>query len=245
MRRLSSESKNQGDWDLEDMLQLSSQGDWDFEDLQRLSSASEDEREWEFEDRLSELPDDLLLRIMSRLPLLSCLPLKQERGSSVLARRWQHLSQFLSGMLNFDATNLIDQLDSEDEDSIYYEKLRKEKLTDSEATPKHKHEASPFLHKFSVKLPTIREGQESREMQNVKEYPNQNLKEVEVIGYSGATSHAELVTYLLKSAFNLEKIVFGWEFDGVPSDKKPRFRNAAKQLMRTTPHILGLEFVIL
>ncbi|KAK8511269.1 hypothetical protein V6N12_033546 [Hibiscus sabdariffa] len=53
----------------------------------------------EHDDRLSELSEDLLVRI------LCLLPLKEALRTCVLSRRWRYLCQFFSGSLNFDASS--------------------------------------------------------------------------------------------------------------------------------------------
>ncbi|KAK8982386.1 hypothetical protein V6N11_037556 [Hibiscus sabdariffa] len=52
-------------------------------------------------DRLSGLPQDLLVRI------LSSLSLKEAVRTCVLSRRWRDLCQFFSGSLNFDASKTL------------------------------------------------------------------------------------------------------------------------------------------
>ncbi|OMP09404.1 hypothetical protein COLO4_05517 [Corchorus olitorius] len=100
-------------------------------------------------------------------------------------------------------------------------------------------------------LPGPREGEETREMQIVKEFPNQSLKEVHVVNFQEATSHRELVLYLLKSAVNLDKIIFDPRYlllpnphDIVDHDCKKRSRMSAYRF-QTWNQRQGLEFLIL
>ncbi|KAL4282722.1 hypothetical protein GQ457_16G030610 [Hibiscus cannabinus] len=55
----------------------------------------------EHDDRLSELSEDLLVRI------LCLLPLKEALRTCLLSRRWRYLCQFFSGSLNFDASATV------------------------------------------------------------------------------------------------------------------------------------------
>ena len=41
----------------------------------------------------------------------------------------------------------------------------------------------------------------------MKKYPNEHLKEVEIVGFAGRAIDIQLVVYLLESAINLEKII--------------------------------------
>ena len=47
-------------------------------------------------DQFSELPDDILV------PILSVLTLKEEGRTSVLSKRWRYLWTFTTGSLDFD-----------------------------------------------------------------------------------------------------------------------------------------------
>ncbi|XVF31500.1 hypothetical protein REPUB_Repub16aG0151200 [Reevesia pubescens] len=111
-------------------------------------------------------------------------------------------------------------------------------------------EASPFLQKFKLELELDEGGYKKREVQNVEAYPNQNLKEVEVVGFVGNTSDTEFIIYLLKSAINLEKIVIdpcpldskGGPCEFEETDEKQRARKLAHQFMKTQA-TKGVELV--
>ncbi|KAM7264500.1 hypothetical protein ACFE04_002183 [Oxalis oulophora] len=56
-------------------------------------------------DRISELPDDIIAKIMS------CLTLKQAAATSVISTRWRYLWKHLySGFFDFDGTTIIQDL---------------------------------------------------------------------------------------------------------------------------------------
>ncbi|KAL4368861.1 hypothetical protein GQ457_05G007570 [Hibiscus cannabinus] len=59
------------------------------------------EHDGNLNDRLSGLPEDLLVRI------LCLLSLKEALRTCVLSRKWRHLCQFFSGSLNFDASKTL------------------------------------------------------------------------------------------------------------------------------------------
>ncbi|KAK7842132.1 hypothetical protein CFP56_014295 [Quercus suber] len=46
-----------------------------------------------------------------------------------------------------------------------------------------------------------------KKARKVKKYPNEHLKEVEIVGFAGREIDIQLVVYLLESAINLEKII--------------------------------------
>ncbi|KAL4634333.1 hypothetical protein ACB092_04G192300 [Castanea dentata] len=67
-------------------------------------------------------------------------------------------------------------------------------------------EAAPFLHKFVFEL-ILSKINFPKKARKVKKYPNEHLKEVEIVGFAGRAIDIQLVIYLLKSAINLEKII--------------------------------------
>ncbi|KAK7857937.1 hypothetical protein CFP56_015193 [Quercus suber] len=78
-------------------------------------------------------------------------------------------------------------------------------------------------------------------------YPNEHLKEVEMVGFVGSAIDIELTVYLLKSAVKLEKIVIDPRaayLVGTPWEKEIKgARECAEQLKN---HLtLGVELVIL
>ncbi|OMO86234.1 hypothetical protein CCACVL1_09701 [Corchorus capsularis] len=58
----------------------------------------------DLKDMMGELPDDVLVLV------LSCLPLKDAARSSVLSRRWRHLWHWSTGSLYFDSPEVIRKL---------------------------------------------------------------------------------------------------------------------------------------
>ncbi|KAL4598564.1 hypothetical protein ACB092_11G068200 [Castanea dentata] len=111
-------------------------------------------------------------------------------------------------------------------------------------------EAAPFLQKFTLELlwskPLI-----EREFRKVKKYPNEHLKEVEIMGFVGRAIDMELTVYLLESAIKLEKIVINprspalvgtpWEFE--TTEKNEGAIECANQLKKNLPQ--GAELLIL
>ncbi|OMP04669.1 Regulator of chromosome condensation, RCC1 [Corchorus olitorius] len=78
--------------------------------------------------------------------------------------------------------------------------------------------ASPNLRKFKLNIEMTKDAHielEAREVGEVIEFvgrnryyhPNENLREVEIVGFVGAKSDMELLTYLLKTASLLDKVV--------------------------------------
>ncbi|KAK8506135.1 hypothetical protein V6N12_074186 [Hibiscus sabdariffa] len=66
-----------------------------------MDGLSAQEHDGNLNDRLSGLPEDLLVRI------LCLLSLKEALRTCVLSRKWRHLCQFFSGSLNFDASKTL------------------------------------------------------------------------------------------------------------------------------------------
>ncbi|KAK4594403.1 hypothetical protein RGQ29_018182 [Quercus rubra] len=111
-------------------------------------------------------------------------------------------------------------------------------------------EAAPFLQKFTLELlwskPLI-----EREFRKVMKYPNEHLKEVEIMGFVGRAIDMELTVYLLESAIKLEKIVINprspalvgtpWEFE--MTEKNEGAIECANQLKKNLPQ--GAELLIL
>ena len=81
-------------------------------------------------------------------------------------------------------------------------------------------------------------------------YPNEHLKELEIVGFVGRAIDIELIVYLLESATHLEKIVINprspsivgtpWEIKA--TEKNEGATECAKQLKKILP--LGAELVI-
>ena len=81
-------------------------------------------------------------------------------------------------------------------------------------------------------------------------YPNEHLKELEIVGFVGRAIDIELIVYLLESATHLEKIVINprspsivgtpWEIEA--TEKNEGATECAKQLKKILP--LGAELVI-
>ena len=87
----------------------------------------------------------------------------------------------------------------------------------------------------------------------MKKYPNEHLKEVEIVGFAGRAIDIQLVVYLLESAINLEKIIvnpYAPYIVGIPRPENVRTtvkfegaREAAKRLKEK--QLTRAEFVIM
>ncbi|PPS09564.1 hypothetical protein GOBAR_AA11074 [Gossypium barbadense] len=95
-------------------------------------------------------------------------------------------------------------------------------------------QASPFLHKFKLLIKDHKEFKSGIEEAGKEEaQPNKYLKEVEIVGFLGQSVEVEFVTYLLKIAIKLEKIVIHGKLERMT-------QNLAHQLMKNRP---GAELV--
>ena len=87
----------------------------------------------------------------------------------------------------------------------------------------------------------------------MKKYPNEHLKEVEIVGFAGRAIDIQLVVYLLESAINLEKIIFNLSapyLAGIPRPKNIRttvkYKGAREAAMRLKEkQLTRAEFVIM
>ncbi|TYG47217.1 hypothetical protein ES288_D11G320700v1, partial [Gossypium darwinii] len=97
-------------------------------------------------------------------------------------------------------------------------------------------EASPLLHKFKLLIKDHKEFKSGIEEAGKEEaQPNKYLKEVEIVGFLGQPVEVEFVTYLLKIAIKLEKILIHGKLERMT-------QNLAHQLMKNRP---GAELVLL
>lgn len=78
----------------------------------------------------------------------------------------------------------------------------------------------------------------------VEGHPNQYLNEVHIYGFTGQKADAEFLTYLLKSAFMLKRIVISTCFIQVKISKatSEKARNLAHQLVENNRP--GIELVL-
>ncbi|XP_059657227.1 F-box/LRR-repeat protein At3g26922-like [Cornus florida] len=103
-------------------------------------------------------------------------------------------------------------------------------------------EACPFLSKFVLELRWFK-SLRKRKQHKFTSRPHHYLKVVELIGFVGRTNDVELAMYLIKSAVNLEKIIFDprspsiigtpWEFTN--QKRKTIARKRAKKLGSKLP----------
>ncbi|XVF41910.1 hypothetical protein PTKIN_Ptkin01aG0318700 [Pterospermum kingtungense] len=99
-------------------------------------------------------------------------------------------------------------------------------------------EAAPFLNKFRLEVEGYNEIKricKLRKLRTVKGHPNRYLKEVFMSGFCGREADAEIVTYLLKSAFMLKSIVIRvWLAGGkhIPEAKRKKAEDLARQLVQ-------------
>ncbi|KAF5741523.1 putative F-box/LRR-repeat protein [Tripterygium wilfordii] len=114
-------------------------------------------------------------------------------------------------------------------------------------------EASPFLERFTLRFVGSGQWGGSRRQRMVKKsmnYPNKNLKVVEIVGFVGHANDMELVTYLLESASMLEKMVvklshpfiFGASSECMEAEKEEMARKCSLRLEPKLP--LGAKLVI-
>ena len=86
----------------------------------------------------------------------------------------------------------------------------------------------------------------------MKKYPNEHLKEVEIVGFAGRAIDIQLVVYLLESAINLEKIIVNLcapYVVGIPCPRNirttARYKGAREAAMRLKEkQLTRAEFVI-
>ncbi|KAM3751936.1 hypothetical protein ACB098_04G149700 [Castanea mollissima] len=113
-------------------------------------------------------------------------------------------------------------------------------------------EAAPFLHKFVFEF-RLWEINFPKKARKVKKYPNEHLKEVEIVGFAGRAIDIQLVVYLLESAINLEKIIVNLcapYVVGIPRPKNIRttveYKGAKEAAMRLKEkQLTRAEFVIM
>ncbi|KAK4568940.1 hypothetical protein RGQ29_004379 [Quercus rubra] len=112
-------------------------------------------------------------------------------------------------------------------------------------------EAAPLLHKFVFEL-ILWEINFPKKARKVKKYPNEHLKEVEIVGFAGRAIDIQLVVYLLESAINLEKIIVNLcapYVVGIPCPRNIRttaeYKGAREAAMRLKEkQLTRAEFVI-
>ncbi|KDP32824.1 hypothetical protein JCGZ_12116 [Jatropha curcas] len=110
-------------------------------------------------------------------------------------------------------------------------------------------EASPFLHKFTLKFHWYA-SYIQREAEEPKRCPHQHLKEVEFIGFVGEIIDVELAMYIIENAVRLERFVFDtrkphmigspWEFEETKEKRLAR-RRAQRLLSKLHPNF---DFVV-
>ena len=98
----------------------------------------------------------------------------------------------------------------------------------------------------------LREINFPKKARKVKKYPNEHLKEVEIVGFAGRAIDIQLVVYLLESAINLEKIIVNLcapYVVGIPCPRNIRttaeYKGAREAAMRLKEkQLTRAEFVI-
>lgn len=112
--------------------------------------------------------------------------------------------------------------------------------------------ASPFLHKFALKMFGLGDGpMEGKIKVRKAKHPHQCLKVVELIGFVGCTVDMELALNLINNAASLEKIIIDTRspdleemlWDSREPQQKLAALNSARQLETSLPP--GVEMVIL
>ncbi|KAK8509285.1 hypothetical protein V6N12_018367 [Hibiscus sabdariffa] len=184
--------------------------------------STSEERDGNLIDRLSGLPEDLLVRI------LCLLSLKEALRTCVLSRKWRDLCQFFSGSLNFDASKKLHI------DLRYVPKLCDVSYAgrgDSPEGPNRPNSipsclATSQLVNLTLSIPYVgvleaveadilTEAEEFQDMIKVgyqqsiemKLVGLKELREVEIVGFVGAASDTSFVYFLSRVAPNLESIV--------------------------------------
>ncbi|CAA0806852.1 Putative F-box protein [Striga hermonthica] len=177
------------------------------------------------DDFISVLPDDILLVI------LSSLPLKESGRTSVLSSRWRYLWSYTS-YLYFDDHSTMEKI-AQDPDCCTLKKEREKyvlSMLNFPVMPKlrklvfikgligvdsslldlaHFINASPNLQEFELKQNLLKAERSNREIQKgVKQFPlHQHLNVFQFLGYYGCPSDVELVNYLLENCVALKEII--------------------------------------
>ncbi|XVF31361.1 hypothetical protein REPUB_Repub16aG0139200 [Reevesia pubescens] len=112
----------------------------------------------------------------------------------------------------------------------------------------------PFLHKFKVEIYNSNEIDTKGKVPKVAGHPHLYLKDVEFVGFLGQTAEAELLSYLVKSAIMLEKIVVDTRSQlllSLEAEESMEFVETLQQMAKTMAHQLledgpkGAELIIL
>ncbi|XP_039029201.1 F-box/FBD/LRR-repeat protein At4g00160-like, partial [Hibiscus syriacus] len=115
-------------------------------------------------------------------------------------------------------------------------------------------EASPYLCELKLEITNFNHYRKNKsslgKVDEVELRPNQYMKKVEIVGFLGEMEEAEFVTYLVKSAINLEKIILHSDVcslqiiysEEFAEATKQMAQNFARQLLKNRP---GVELVLL
>ncbi|CAI9089580.1 OLC1v1024171C1 [Oldenlandia corymbosa var. corymbosa] len=161
------------------------------------------------EGQISQLPDEILSRI------LAYLPLKETCRTSILSKRWKRVWTWVAD-LDFNGFTTLCQrrVTGEVEGSLPHLPALKELSielclagNESMCGLTTFFRASPNLEKFVIKTLYPQKIITRRGSDNVVDCPLQHLRVVEISQYRGRSIEFELVQYLLKNAISLEKII--------------------------------------